>query len=388
MKIARLKNFLNITLEDGTLLTSTKCTDELYSNVIENINDEETVKQLINPEFYKKLVQYETKKALVDDLSTSQYLTKKGTSLYLESVCQLTVPEDLATALFKAEQEGDEGLVQTYINFWTLCAHNPDSRARANLFWFLTRYGMTISKSGLFVGYRNVDIHREGSGISAADAEVISSMYTKVKFKWKKSVKAYIGYRDESNILHFTNTPSDDLSSVGNLVDMYESLKDEESTVYTDSYSGKTRIKLGVPVTMERESCDTIQEKSCSNGLHIGGKSWMSQNYFGSTGIMCLINPADVVAVPPVDNYGKLRTCAYYPVAVIKYDEYGKILDEGIEDGFEDDFLDIIINNSEMNEEDSGNYELVAPVAPELNGDVLHCNLEAIKESLAKKVVK
>ena len=50
--------------------------------------------------------------------------------------------------------------------------------------------------------------------------------------------------------------------------------------------------------------------------------------------MMVLVNPADVVAVPPIDDYGKMRTCAYYPVSVVDFDDEGNIIEMPIEDGF------------------------------------------------------
>ena len=72
---------------------------------------------------------------------------------------------------------------------------------------------------------------------------------------------------------------------------------------------------------MPRNKCDSVQENSCSRGLHVAGKSWLTSNYFGDTALMVLVNPADVVAVPPIDNYGKMRTCAYYPVSIVEFDK-------------------------------------------------------------------
>ena len=55
-----------------------------------------------------------------------------------------------------------------------------------NLFWFLEKYGITISKSGLFIAYRNVDVKKEGTDIGNKLANIISSEYTRIKFTNKK----------------------------------------------------------------------------------------------------------------------------------------------------------------------------------------------------------
>ena len=51
-------------------------------------------------------------------------------------------------------------------------------------------------------------------------------------------------------------------------------------------------------VTMKRDACDSVQENTCSSGLHVAGKGWLKRNYFGNNGLVVLVNPADVVAVP------------------------------------------------------------------------------------------
>ena len=42
---------------------------------------------------------------------------------------------------------------------------------------------------------------------------------------------------------------------------------------------------------------------------------------------MVLVNPANVVAVPTIDGYGKMRTCEYFPVAIVDCDENGDIVE-------------------------------------------------------------
>ena len=74
-------------------------------------------------------------------------------------------------------------------------------------------------------------------------------------------------------------------------------------------------------------NCDADQEHSCSRGLHTGAKGWLKQNYYGKVGLMVLVNPANVVAVPTIDSYGKMRTCEYFPIAIIDFDENGDIVE-------------------------------------------------------------
>lgn len=399
MKVIKIKNYITVILSDGTALTNSDCTDELYNQIINNQDDDEMVKSLLVPEMYKKKEEFELRKDLIDNLNESSLLTTKGSSVYMEEVSQLSLPQDFAMAVAKAEKDGNIELIETYKNFWTLCSLNPDSRARTNLFWFLNKYGMSISKSGLFVAYRNVELKSEGSKIDSQKAQFISDEYTRVKFKLKKSPKNYDVYvRMDSDMetCDFSLGSTDALPKIfkkftswarlGNLNELYAELSNEDSSpVYTDGYTRKFTIKIGEPVSIDRKLCDPVQENTCSRGLHVAGKSWLSQGYFGNTSLKVLVNPADVVAVPPEDSYGKMRCCAYYPVQLIKRDEEGNIVDENYDDGFEDDFLDLITYEGEMNSEDNF-YKLTLPDIPEINNETIRERLSEIKKSLNKYV--
>lgn len=388
MKIIRLKNNLTVILNDGSIVTHNTCEDELYNQVVANQNDDEAVKNLLTPELNKKVEEAKIKEDLLNDFSNSRHLTVIGSSVYLKDISELTIPEDLAVAIYKAEKNSDDNLLQTYLNFWTLACLNPDSRARTNLFWFLNKYGMTISSSGLFVAYRNVELKSKGSDIDQTLATFISNEYTKVKFKWKKSPKNYLVVTvDGENQLIKADEEIDFGTEWGTLQEMYVKLSDEQvAPVYTDSYTRSFTIKIGEPVTINRSSCDSKQENTCSKGLHVAGREWLSRGYFGQISLMVLVNPADVVAVPPDDNYGKMRTCAYYPVQLIERDEEGNIVDKAIEDGFEDNFIDLISYQGEGDSEDLAAYTISVPDIPEINRKSIIGRLESIKEQLKNKV--
>ena len=162
---------------------------------------------------------------------------------------------------------------------------------------------MVITKSGLFVGYRNADIYREGNQY--------------------------------------------------------------EGTIYTDHHSRTTRIMIGRMVTLDRSKCDCNSEVECSRGLHLGGQSWLNQGYYGDVGLVCLCNPVDVVAVPWANaEYGKLRTCAYLPIAIAEYDESGHVIPFRTDSGFEEPFVPTILYDGITATEDSAAY--VIPIPKEL----------------------
>lgn len=310
-KVIRINNKVIVILNNGCKFEKDNITDEVFE-IICNSSDDELMK-MFNPHYEKELEEAENVKRVINSVEDSNLLIKKGDSIYFKGVSELSLPKELVEAIITAENNNDELKLEAYKNFWTLMSLNPNEECRKNLFWFLTKYDMTIAKCGFFVGYRNVDTT-------------------------------------------------------------------EEEGVYTDHHSHTFKIKIGEMVTMPREKCDCDSSISCSKGLHIGGKGWLKQNYFGNTGLACLINPADTVAVPKIDDYGKLRTCAYLPIEVIKYDENEDVIPLDVEDGFDCSYVTKVIYEGITGTENSP-YEIKIP---EING----INKESIQDRLLDIAMK
>ena len=313
-KVIKVDNKVTVLLENGDFVER-EITDEEFKKVLEAQSDDEVLR-ILCPE-YSEIVDSRNKAlSMVEKLRQSKILRVKNDTIYWDNVSSLSVPVELAEAIVDAELEHNDLKISTYRNFWTLMSLNPDDRCRKNLFWFLQRYGMTISKCGFFVGYRNVD-------------------------------------------------------------------KTEEENVFTDHHSHKFRIKVGEMVTMDRNKCDTVQENTCSTGLHIGGKGWLKRNYYGDTGLACLVNPADVVAVPPLDNYGKLRTCAYLPMEIIHYDENDDVIPLNVEDGFDCSYVTKVIYEGTMGTEEDSTYRINIPEIPGITVESIQDKLlEIAKECI------
>lgn len=294
-KVIKVDNKVTVLLGNGDFVER-EITDEEFKKVLEAQSDDEVLR-ILCPE-YQEIVDDRNKAlSMVEKLRQSKLLRVENDTIYWDNVSSLSVPMELAEAIVDAELEHNDLKISTYRNFWTLMSLNPDDRCRKNLFWFLQKYGMTISKCGFFVGYRNVD-------------------------------------------------------------------KTEEEGIFTDHHSHTFKIKIGEMVTMPRDKCDTVQENTCSGGLHIGGRGWLKQNYYGDTGLACLINPADVVAVPPYDNYGKLRTCAYLPMEIIHYDENDDVIPLDVEDGFDCSYVTKVIYEGTMGTEEDSTYRIKIPDLP------------------------
>jgi hypothetical protein len=240
-------------------------------------------------------------------------------SLYVKGI-RISTPELLIRELMKANNElGVDGLypgknierINALLNFWKLCALNPDPRARFDLFKFLINHNLTLTPSGNFVAYRTVDVYTSG------DAELerfVTQEWLKVK-RWKKAPSHYEIYKTSEGYISKGN--SSEGTHVGNLDELYQNISTVAGNVYTDAHTGKMRIKMGEPVVMDRNLVDADTQNPCSKGLHLGNETFMKANmgYFGKVGMVCLVNPKDVTSVPEYDS-GKMRTCKYLPIAI------------------------------------------------------------------------
>ena len=310
-KVIKINNKIIVILNNGCKFEKENITDEEFDTIC-NSSDEELM-MMFNPKYAEELEEAESIKKVINNVEDSNLLVKKGDSIYFKEVSELSLPKEFVEAILTAENNNDELKLEAYRNFWTLMSLNPDEECRKNLFWFLTKYDMTIAKCGFFVGYRNVDT------------------------------------------------------------------TDEEG-VYTDHHSHTFKIKIGEMVTMPREKCNCDSNVSCSRGLHCSSVGWLKRNYFGNTGLACLVDPSQVVAVPKIDDYGKLRTCAYLPIKVIKYNENDDVIPLDVEDGFDCSYVTKVIYEGLMGTEDSP-YKITIP---KING----INKESIQDRLLDIAMK
>lgn len=302
-RIIKVDNKVVVLFEDGTYLERSGVTSEEFDKIKEADTDEDLA-VLVCPAMGKARKEYNDTKELIKNVENSRLLKFTRDSIYWEEVSSLSVPPELAEAVITAELEDNQVKIETYKNFWTLMCLNPDERCRKNLFWFLNKNGLVISRCGFFVAYRNVD---------------------------------------------FKGTDPDG------------------TQVFTDHHSHSFSIRIGKVVTMPREKCDPVQEHTCSRGLHLGSRHWLTRNYYGSQGLVCLCNPADVVAVPPLDDYGKLRTCAYLPIEKAEFDSEGKVIPFKANDGFDCGYVTQVIYEGLMGTDEDSPYKIHIPNVPGIN---------------------
>ena len=338
MNIFKRGDYLQINFSDGAVHAVYGCSDDDWNFILNNRDNEAALRSR-----FLKEDDYSGKK-LMEKVKDSNILTLRGASVYMLGVSELSIPEDFVAKIIEAEENGDERELTKFKNFWTLVSLNPDPRVRNNLFWFIRKWDMKITDSGLIKAYRNADIKSEGKYSSKEAKDIIFRYYN----------EKYVKHFNPDNIAFVCDNGEKVI-----LGEAYEEIVNGDgSPIYTDQHSRTTKIRLGHPVSIPREECDADQEHSCSCGLHVGAKGWLKQNYYGAVGLMVLVNPANVVAVPTIDEYGKMRTCEYFPVAVIDFDENGDIIENSY--SLHDDvaYLKELKYDGTINNVDVDSYEI------------------------------
>jgi len=269
------------------------------------------------------------------------------------------IPETLLEVIKEYHENGYP--LEAILNFWKLLMVNPDKRVRESLFKFITAHDFVLTDKGYMVVYKAVYYKQEKKSDDAQIfEEFVTNKYLFVKKDWKCSPNKYVVYRVIGNntfdITKLVTAEGWDekergVEILGKLGDLYEAIvkadntDDEEDAIYTDMHSKKMSIKLGVPVYMDRKECDSDPAVDCSYGLHVGATKYVENFANQSSAILvCLVNPANVVAVPQYDH-SKMRVAEYFPFAVATYKD-GKI--DIIEEAyFEDDYCEYEIQELE-----------------------------------------
>ena len=188
------------------------------------------------------------------------------------------VPEFLAKRLL--DYISKELDVEPLVNFWKNVLLNPDKAVRQQLFGFLEHNGHPITDKGYFLAYKAVKVARKYD--KETGEEIISVSYDE-----------NTGERVEEVL--------------------------NQSMVFKPYHSGSHGmvVKVGEPISMPREECDSDPYVTCSAGLHVGSMEYV-HNFGYSNGVILevLVSPRNVVAVPTDYNNTKMRCCEYYPIAI------------------------------------------------------------------------
>ena len=338
MNVFRKLNYLHVVLDDEQEYVTNNCTDELWNTINDNLDNKDFIVSLLFSE-----ADDFTGDKVKDKVVTSKVLTQRGNSIYMLDVSELSIPEDFALKILEAEEEGNTEELTKYKNFWTLVSLNPDSRVRDNIFWFIRRWDIQIANSGLLIAYRNADIRKEAKYSTEQVKNIINAYYE----------EKYLRNGDPCDKTIFIG---DNKLCLGHAYD--EIVNGSASPIYTDHYSHTTTIELGKPVRLPRERCSSDNTVSCSTGLHAASKGWLKRNYFGGVGLQVLINPANITSIPIIDDYGKLRCCEYFPVAIVDFDSEGNVIEKPYNLHNDVAYLQQVRYSGEINNEDINHYEL------------------------------
>lgn len=388
-RVIKSGKFVTIYLADRTVLNLEGVSQEDMDFIISSSDEDIKTRFAVGlHEYNEKVNKLKKAKELVKHSKVVEFKDGKYT---IPSLSEVSAPKYLVKKLMKAELDGDSDKMTSYLNFWTLLCQNPNEKARNNLLWFLVTHDFKILKSGLFVAYRNV-LNRpiKINKYTEKEREYITTIAHNIKKVQKKSLKNYsfIKYKGgKVEVLHNTKAVRLGTHLVESITDLKEILNSlnnlEDEVTYTDAHTQRMIIKLGQPVQLDRELCDEDSNISCSRGLHLAKKDWSDLGTFGNTTLMCLCNPANVVAVPKEYSYGKIRTCEYFPVEVAQYLD-GKII-ETVEDGDELDYFKVCYDGM-VNNNDSDEFKMEVPEKVELTLTETLKSLEEINEILSKNI--
>ena len=102
MKVFRRLNYLQIDFSDGGTYSTDECTDDMWNFLKKHQGDEKAVKRkFLNEASFKG-------EKLLDKVKNSKILTLRGSSVYMLSVSELSIPEDFVSKIVEAEEERDE----------------------------------------------------------------------------------------------------------------------------------------------------------------------------------------------------------------------------------------------------------------------------------------
>ncbi len=321
---------LTVFLPSGDVLTHNGATRDLYMKVT-NCTTEEEIKLLMLPELdvsspeakeegkrEKKILEDAAlKKEVVDLVQEGEDFYTKDKALYMKGI-NLSIPASLAREFLKAAKEEEADRYNSLKNFWCWCALNPNPEAREDLFQFLENGDFKITQNGNFLAYRNVQETSKNKNKGNKElTAIVSSKYLQIKTKWKKKPSNYnvVSEGDDYSVAVIGTASTPGVKIIGNLEKLYQNLSDLEDNEFTDACTHTMKIVVGKEVSIPRTECDESGAVDCSRGLHVGNSKFPTSS-FGAVMLLCAVNPMNVVAVPRY-NPDKMRTCAYYPLAIL-----------------------------------------------------------------------
>ena len=236
----------------------------------------------------------------------------------------IPIPGHLKTQLFEFLDNGWP--ISSLKNFWYRAMLNPSKHGRDGFFKFCMDYGVVITNNGYALLYKAVTT-KTSIPVELDLAAQVSQSYISLIRQGidPSSYSVFLKESDEKDYLYYeivSDEVGHDGTLIGTVSDVFvqipEMAKNKPTTTYTDKYTRTMDIKLGVPVVKKRSECDPDINVSCSKGLHVGSYQYVkSFASYDDTVFACLVDPANVVALPESDN-SKIRVCDYLPYAIME----------------------------------------------------------------------
>lgn len=337
-KSVRLVNdVLTVILHDGSVLHKMNSNIDQFNKVREAKTELDVVKVMGSDEYAEELKNYKEEVEKVEAAYKGFELLKsvddfivKGNSVYLKGVNRSLPPllvEKFAEIV--SDYEDDEGEYfelyddEEYValkRFFMWCCLNPRAEVADQLYGFLQKNGMRITKQGFFVALRNV------VNVAGNDSEVvefISNAYNKIKGVWKKKPSDYVVVNVEGDF-KFTKISTNNIYDgdfIGNLQELYDDLPNMRENRFTDNWTRTFDIRIGKPVVMKPEDCSWSTQDCAEAGLHFAGHT-APYVLCGDTSVFVLINPLKVVGI----GSEKGRCYEYFPFMTTNVQEADEIM--------------------------------------------------------------
>lgn len=334
---------VHVVLNDGTTLSKSGVDREFYDEVRLCDDEEEVVElfaptyvdepQLDNKSIVETLEEVELVSRNIHVLKAHPDFKVEGTSVYMKNV-PLPMPAVVAGTFIeiierKALDEGDAYILNERYEalkmFWYWTALNPIESSRRDLLSFVRNNDIRITKNGLLEMYRRVV--STGSRNKNYVNLVSNSVY-KVK-RWGQKLEDWyiVTQMDGNQVLgNGDSIHQHSVRSATRLDVAYNNLPQMNENSYTDAHTKTREIKVGEVYAIDENQIDLDNLQACSAGLHVGSRSFMFSG-FGDTGVLALVNPSKVRAVPVYDG-NKMRVSEMFIAAVVDLDEYSKSVDE------------------------------------------------------------
>ena len=267
---------------------------------------------------------------LMNDISQNghEYLEVRKSYVYAKGI-DIAMPETVVREFMV--RNGNEKDTSALMKFWSLACLNPNADTRDRLFEFCDKHGIKLTDKGYLVVYRNAD----KKDAMVDDINLHDYIYASMP-EWSSmgldldttniSRNPEGKFEIHNEVTGYSDGGKDGGTFIGNISELLNVFENSgQKVIYTDHYSRRTHIEFGKPVSLPESQIDSNPNNQCSKGLHVAGENWLTQNYFGDSGLICLVNPMNVRAIPYADR-GKMRVKEYMAVGVAKYDDNGSII--------------------------------------------------------------